>query len=50
MGNIDTAIVGHDRVSFRVVDRLEAKSYDRPGPKSYDLPDTDKTRRGERET
>jgi hypothetical protein len=40
---IDTAIV----VSFRVVDRLEAKSNDRHGPKSYDLPDTDKTRRGD---
>ena len=48
-GKIDTAIVGHDSVSFRV-DRLEAKSNDRPGPKGYDLPNTDKTRRGERET
>ncbi|SRR5229473_7143900 len=45
-GEIDTAIVGHDSVSFPVVDRLEAKSNDRPGPKTCDLPDTDKTRRG----
>jgi hypothetical protein len=43
-GEIDTAIVGHESVSFPVVDRLEAKSNDRPGPKS---PDTDKTRRGD---
>jgi len=47
---LDTAIVDHDSVSFRVVDRLEAKSNDRPGTKTCDLPDTDKTRRGERET
>jgi hypothetical protein len=42
---IDIPMVGHDSVSFPVVDRLEAKSNDRPGPKCYDLPDTDKTRR-----
>ncbi len=36
---IDTAIVDGDSISFRVVDRLEAKSNDRPGPKTCDLPE-----------
>lgn len=38
----ETAIVGRDSISFRVVDRLEANPNERPVHKSYDLPNTDK--------